>query len=187
MITFVSTAYKEKKEANIFLNSLLLQTNENWKCIICCDGKNEYIENIVKNINDERIKIHLENKPNGFWGHKNRKFALENLVDTDFIIQTSIQDYYCPITVSSILDLSNSFDFIYFNCIHNHQNYRVLNSLIRANSIDWGSFAVRTEIAKKVGIFDIESGCCDGIFAERCGVYPNIRIFKLDKVLTVHN
>lgn len=187
MITFVATAYKENIEINVFLYSLLLQNIDKWKCIICCDGKNEYIQKKVLEINDSRIKIYTENSPTGFWGHKNRKFALENLVDTEFVIQTSVQDYYCPITVSSILNFSDKFDFIYFNCIHNHKNYNILNSQIKTNFIDWGSFAVRTEIAKKVGIHDTEYSGCDGLFAERCGVYQNVRKIKIDKVFTVHN
>jgi hypothetical protein len=113
--------------------------------------------------------------------------ALENLVDTDFIIQTSIQDYYIPTTVEQILKLSKRFDLIYFNCLHNHIDYEVLESDIIIAKIDWGSFAVRTCIAKNVGIEDVTSSCCDGIFAESCSKYDGIRIKKIKKILTVHN
>jgi len=188
MITFVTTAYKETfEEALLFLSSLILQKDNRWKCLVYCDQPNNKIKRAVNFFNDERIRL-IENKTSkGNFGHHNRKTALNNLVDTEFVIQTSIQDYYVPITVSKILEYSDTFDFIYFNCSHNHLQYFLLNSEPVRSKIDWGSFVVRTKIAKKIGIDDLESVECDGLFVERCIQYPNIRILKLDNILTVHN
>lgn len=187
MITFVATAYEEKKEANVFLNSLLLQDNPNWKCIVYADKPNEYVENVVKDINDDRVTYHQNEVKTGFWGHKNRKFALQNLVNTDFILQASIQDYYLPITVSSILNFNQTHDLIYFNCLHNGFGYGVLNAAPKIFNIDWGCFAVRTSIAKSVDIHDTESRITDGIFAENCMKHPSIRVVKINKILLIHN
>lgn len=187
MITFVATAHKEKYDPYILISSLLLQKDSRWKCIVCCDGPNEDVDKCVSMFNDPRISVHTENNATGFWGHKNRKMALENLVDTDFIIQTSIQDYYIPTTVKEILKFYETFDLIYFNCLHHHINYEVLKSKVVVNKIDWGSFAVRTFIAKKVGIKDVTSSSCDGKFVENCLKYDGIRIIKIEKTLTVHN
>jgi hypothetical protein len=187
MITFIATAYKETYEAHQFISSLLLQTDNRWKCIIYCDGKNEYIEEVVKKFNDDRISIYHSEIPKGFWGHYNRKYVLENLVDTEFVIQTSIQDYYLPITVGEILNISNKYDFIMFNSLHNHISYAMLDVEPKQCKIDWGMFAIRTSIAKQNGINNLESQFCDGIFVEECFRNFKLRSAKLYKTLTIHN
>jgi hypothetical protein len=185
MVTFIATAYKETLESNIFINSLLLQTNNNWKLIIYCDEFNEYITNYVNHLNDSRIKILDNEKSKGYWGHYNRTDSL-NYVETDFVIQTSIQDYYIPTTVQE-LSLYRNFDFVYYNVIHNHFKYEILNTELIRCRIDWGSFMVKTKIAKEVGIKYPQSPHCDGLFVEDLIKYKNIRIIKINKVLTVHN
>lgn len=187
MITFVTATYNEKKEANVFLNSLLLQDNPNWKCVVYADVPNEYIKNLISEINDDRITYHQNVIKTGFWGHKNRKYALQNLVQTDFVLQSSIQDYYLPVTVSNILNFSKTHDFIYFNCLHNGFGYGVLDTTPKICNIDWGCFAVRTEIAKSVDIHDTESRVTDGIFVENCMRYDKIRVTKINKILLIHN
>jgi hypothetical protein len=187
MITFVATAYKETIEAYQFISSLILQTDNRWKCIIYCDGKNEFIESAVKFFNDERISIFHTNEPKGFWGHYNRKYALENLVDTEFVTQTSIQDYYTPNAVSEMLKLTNEYDFIMFNSIHNHLSYEILNVEPRKARIDWGMFTIRTSLAKQNNINNVENSLCDGIFVEECFKNHKLKSTKIHKILTIHN
>jgi len=187
MITFVATAYKEHYDPYMFISSLLLQTNKNWKCIVYCDGYNEHIKNIVTNFNDERI-VYINSETNtGTWGHFNRLDSLNRLIDTEFFIQTSIQDYYLPNTVDLILNDSNNFDFIHFNCLHNHINYELLNTTPNIGQIDWGCYAVRTSVGKIVGINRPDYSGCDGFFAEELMRFPNIRVKKINKILTIHN
>jgi hypothetical protein len=187
MITFVTTAYKETIDAHVFLASLILQNDPRWECIIVCDEDNQYIKNTVKFFNDDRIKfLYIENEIK-YYGHTNRKYALDNLVTTDFILQTSIQDYFLPCAVGDLLSYAPNYDFIYYNSLHNHFGYKILNSQLEICKIDWGNFVIRTKIAKEVGINKPESNACDGFFVEDCIKYPNLRILKLDKILTVHN
>lgn len=187
MITFIATAYKEKEQCFSFISSLLCQTDSRWKCIIYCDEYNSYIEYACSIFNDSRIEIVYNEIASGFWGHNNRKYALDNLVDSEFIIQTSIQDYFIPITVNEILSVKDQYDFIYYESLHNHKNYDILNCIPIVNNIDWGNFAIRTNIAKKVGIHNIESSTCDGLFVESCMKYPFLRVHKINKILTIHN
>lgn len=185
MVTFVATAYKETIDSYQFISSLLLQNDSRWKCIIYSDEYNEYIEKSVNFFNDQRIKLIFNEQPTKFWGHYNRQKTLE-LIDTEFVIQTSIQDYYLPITVSELLKYQDK-DLVMFNCIHNHFHYNVLNSSPQIGRIDWGSFMIRTDFAKKIGINKPESNVCDGIFIENCLRIPNLKIEKINKILTVHN
>lgn len=187
MISFIVTAYKEKTEANIFINSLLLQDNPNWECIVYCDEHNDYIKNLLETIGDSRFRYYENEIAKGYWGHENRKYALENLVQGDFVIQTSIQDYYIPTTISIIEPLTNNYDFIFFDCIHNGFGYEILRTQPQICKIDWGSFVVRTQLAKKVGIENINSRITDGIFVERLFRIPKLKYYKINKILTIHN
>jgi hypothetical protein len=185
VITFIATAHEEKNEVFLFISSLLLQTDPRWKCIIYSDAPNQYIKDAVNQFNDERI-TYVENKePTKFWGHYNRKKALEEMVDSEFVIQTSIQDYYLPFAVKEILDCSE-YDFIFFNCLHHHFPTKFLITNPKTYEIDWGSFAVRTKIAKQVGIQQPESFICDGIFVENL-FSTKIKAIKTNFFLTVHN
>ena len=185
MITFIATAYREKNEVNMFVNSLLLQTNPNWKLIIYCDEYNEYIINYIYEINDNRIYLKYNENTICYWGHFNRIDAL-NYVETDFVIQTSIQDYYIPNTIKYLSNLFN-FDFVYFNALHHNFNYDILNTELKRCRIDWGCFMVRTNIAKEVGIKNPKSSICDGLYVEDLINYNNIKIHKFNKILTIHN
>jgi len=187
MITFVATAYNETIDTYQFISCLILQSNPNWKCLIYSDAPNEYIKKSIEFFNDNRISYFENKQPTKWWGHHNRKRALFEMVDTEFIIQTSIQDYYTPNTVELIYNLTNEYDFIYFNCIHNHFNYQILDSKPVVCRIDWGSFAVRTSIAKIVGYNYIEDDLTDGKFVEDCFRYPGLRHIKINQILTVHN
>lgn len=187
MITFVATAYNEKHESYQFISSLILQSDPRWKCIIYCDGPNQYIKDSVSFFNDNRITLIENETTKGKWGHPNRKVALETLVDTEFIIQTSIQDYYTPNTVSEILSVPNEYDFIYYNSLHNHYQHAVLYTVPIVDKIDWGCFAVKTDIAKQVGINNVNSDRCDGLFVQDCFKIPNLSSYKINKILTVHN
>lgn len=186
MITFVATAYKETIDAYQFISCLLLQTNPNWKCIIYCDEPNSYIKKCIETFDDSRISYKENIKATGFWGHYNRQEALYNLVNTEYVIQTSIQDYYTPNTVDLISQNINKYDFIFFNCIHNHRNHNILISEPKCTFIDWGSFVVKTEIARNIG-YIIESATSDGLFVEECFKIKDLKSIKIDKVLTVHN
>ena len=186
MVTFIAASHKETYESYMFLSSLKLQTNTKWKCIIYNDGPNEFVKNVVEEFNDNRIKYYETPEPKGFWGHHNRQIAL-NHVKTDFLIQTSIQDYYIPTTVQEILTAGETKDLILFNCLHNGFKYNLLSCKPQINWVDWGSHAIRTDIAKKVGIHNPESSVCDGIFVENCLKYPGLRYHKIEKILTIHN
>ena len=186
MVTFVAIAHNETIESYTFISSLLLQKDNNWKCIIFCDGKNDYIKKVVNTFEDNRITYVDSEHVSGFWGHYNRIKSLEK-VDTEFLIQTSIQDYYTPNTVSELNKYFTKYDLILFDCIHNHFNYNILQSKPIATNVDWGCHAIRTTIAKKVGINHPESNICDGLFVEECINSPDVRYLKINKVLTIHN
>ena len=79
------------------------------------------------------------------------------------------------------------YDLIYYNSLHNHFDYDILDTELRIGKIDWGNFCIKTDIAKKIGINYPQSNICDGIFIEECLRYPGLKINKINKILTIHN
>lgn len=152
-----------------------------------CDGENQNIFDAYDKLNDGRFILHVTNPPGGFWGHSNRKLGLEIYADTEFVVQASIQDYYIPIAVDQMMKVSSNCDFLIYNCLHNHFEYNILDCKPERYNVDWSSFMVRTSIAKSIGINNLDSRICDGLFVESIMRHPNLRAIKLNKILVIHN
>ena len=182
MITFIATAFEEKYDAHVFIGSMLCQKNPNWKAIIYANGHNQYISSLIANINDDRLNYRFSLENTGYWGCLNRIKALEE-VNTEYVVQTSIQDYYTPNAVQEILKCDA--ELIHWNAIHNHFNHEVLNTQPIMGKIDWGCFAVKTELQRN-NINAPKSDLADGIFIDEL-VRKNITISKINKILTIHN
>ncbi|MBE2290101.1 MAG: hypothetical protein IAE95_11135 [Chitinophagaceae bacterium] len=205
MVTFIAPSFKEDFDPHVFIGSLLCQRNKNWKAIIYNNGPNPWLKHfveetqepkhryelwlksLIERFKDDRI-IYRESPQNtGAWGCYNRIDALMNMVDTEYVVQTSIQDYWLPNAVDAIA-ANHGADFIYWNSIHHHLNYKELHAIPKVSYIDWGNFAVKTDIARKVGINHPEAFTADGFFVRDCIASGLIvKPVKLEQVLTIHN
>lgn len=181
MVTFIATTFEEKNDAHVFLGSMLCQKNPNWKAIVYANGHNQYISSLISNLQDDRItyKFSLENS--GYWGCYNRIKALEH-VDTKYVVQTSIQDYYLPNMVEELLKRDE--DLVYWNCLHNHFNHELLDTKLELDHIDWGSFAIKTCLDAKIN--HPQSFGADGLFIREV-VARGVSTHKIEKTLTIHN
>lgn len=187
MITFVATMFNEMDFAKMFISALLCQTNPNWKCIIYHNGPN-YNLSELNFLLDSRFEILQSETNTGMWGTLNRQEAISNRVNTNYIIQTSIQDYWMPNAVEEILKHSGV-DFIYWNSINHLFTYsNILNCEPIPGFIDWGNFAIKTPIAKVVGIKRPREFTADGLFVKDClsSGLINSKI-KIPQILTIHN
>jgi len=187
MVTFIATTYNEKYDPYMFISSLLTQKESSWNAIIYSNGHNPNCKNIVEIFGDPRIK-YLESETNrGAWGCYNRIDALYNHVVTKYVCQTSIQDYFTPNAVAEMLSDKDK-DFVYWNSLHNHLDWNLLDSKLERGKIDWGNFMIKTEIAKKVNINQPNDFAADWFFINDClhsGLITNIK--KINKTLTIHN
>lgn len=185
LVTFIVITYKEEWEPYMFIGMLKCLKSPDWKAIIWHDGPNERTRKIVESFKDERI-IYMEGENRGAWGCYNRIDAL-NMVESEYVIQTTIQEYYVPVLLDFIRENSEH-DFIYWPCVHHHYQYGLLETTPIRLKIDWSNFAIRTDIAKKVGIKNPTSYIADGEFVEdvmNSGLVKSL--IKLDKVLNVKN
>ncbi len=206
MVTFIAPSFDEQFDPYVFIGSMLCQKNRGWKAIIYNNGPNPWLRSVVESAEEKRYRYHpwlkmlVESfndnrliyrespKNTGGWGCYNRQDALDNIVDTEFVVQTSIQDYWLPNAVDEILK-NGDHDFVYWNSINHLASYeRILNAMPTPMYIDWGNFAIRTSIARQIGIQHPEEFQADALFVKDCIASGLIRKpKKLDKILTIHN
>jgi hypothetical protein len=186
IVTFVGITYHEEWDPYMFIGMLKCMKNPNWKAIIWHDGPNERTKSIVESFQDDRIQ-YIENKENrGGWGAYNRHDAIQ-IIDTEFIIQTTVQEYYLPITVDVIEENKNN-DLIYWPCIHHSFEYNIINPEPVRGRMDWSNFALKAHIARKVGVNYPDAYMGDGLFIEDCMASGLVKKkIKLGKILNIKN
>lgn len=186
LVTFVVITYKEQWEPYMFIGMLKCMKNPHWKAIVWHDGPNPEMRAIFEAFGDERIQF-IENEENkGAWGCYNRIDALQ-MVDTEFVVQCTIQEYYLPIFVDAIEQNKNN-DLIYWPCIHHSFGYNIINAAPQRGRMDWSNFALKSHIARKVGINHPDAYMADGLFIEDV-IKSNLvkKQVKLDRVLNIKN
>lgn len=186
IVTFVVITYKEQWEPYMFIGMLKCMKNPNWKAIIWHDGPNATMKAIVEAFGDERIQ-YMENEENkGSWGCYNRIAALD-MVDTEFVVQTTIQEYYLPVFVDYIEQNKNN-DLIYWPCIHHSFDYNIINAEPVRGRMDWSNFALKAHIARKVGINHPGAYMADGLFIEDV-MKSNLvkKKIRIERILNIKN
>ena len=156
-ITFIACSFDESFYNRQLIDSLMMQTDPNWKVIIYQNGASAEMREWVSRYNDPRV-IYLETESNNGNGCINRLDAIYNHVDTEYVIQTSIQDYYLKWAVELILNrlVETKADICFWDSINHLSGYEVLIAELKMSHIDWGNFCFPLEIAKKIGIPGIE-------------------------------
>jgi hypothetical protein len=190
LITFLLPAFHEEWDFLVSLGSLKAQTNPHWKAIVLHNGPNRKMAELISYHfgTDSRISFYYSQTNSGN-GLVNKDYALRELVDTPWVIFSSIQDYYFPKTVEEIALVEEENELVYFNS-YNHLwlENAPLYAELRIRGIDWGQFAIRTEIAKQINQLTLDDNHADGEFIEKIlENNPDIRKIHLPKILTVHS
>lgn len=191
LVTFVAVAYMEPRHNRPFIDSMLNQIDGNWQAIVYHNGPNDKLREHIAGYNDSRL-IYMESETNeGNWGTGNRQRAID-ICDTSYIVQSSIQDYWLPQAVEYINETiqNNDPQIIVWNSINHLVGPCVkLDGQLAWSKCDWGQFALKTWIARKVGIKRGDVYCGDWAFVEdvlKSG-YISKQPIKLPKILTIHN
>lgn len=185
-LTFVAVAHEEDKWHRPFIQSMKAQTNQSfWAEVIHNGPMNETWHT------DGNIEVEDTPTNTGNWGTGNRQRAIDEC-DTDYIIQTSVQDYWLPQAVEYILKgLEQDPDILIWNSVnHLVGPYQVMDSQLAWSKVDWGNFAIRTDIAKKVGIQHGDKYTADWLFIQdvlNSGLVDRNKILKMNALLTIHN
>ena len=194
MLKIIVVAYRRPIRLRILIDCFLMQTCGDWEMHIIHDGvPPQSIMNVISLYDDPRITFEHTPQVNGKWGHPNRNMGLSRipLSYRNFVLMTNDDNYYVPdfVRLFALQMKRNSTGMVYCDTLHNYQEYDVLHSQPKKNYIDMGSFAVRVDVAKKVGFNNFEFAA-DGDYAEKCANLCSIRRLRvayIRKALFVHN
>jgi hypothetical protein len=148
-VHFFATYYQQEKQAITLIQSLLMQTEDNWKLTICSNA-DPTVNNIP--ITDDRINVVLKEENSEFWGAKNRRDFYQEVDGGVLVVMTSCEDYYVPKTVQYINERDE--DFIYWDFSHHHFEHNTTYAISqpRLKKIDWGNFAILSDLSRGVSL-----------------------------------
>lgn len=195
-LTIIATAYGEPEHNRVFVDSMLNQTYKDFRIVIIHNGENSTFREWCNGdayqygkIGSNKNFLYRESSLNtGNWGIENRIAAL-NGCDTEYILQTSIQDYYIPIFIEEVTKAMESKpDIITFPALNHIFGYATVPGILAHSRIDWGQFILRTEVAKQGTIMTGPIPCADWYYLEdimKKGLLKNH--IHIPKILTIHN
>lgn len=193
-LDIVAVTYGQDEILKCFINSIKAQTNKNWRLFIIHDGINKSLyKKLFKQgyLDSENITfIHYPERTENY-GHVLRKWSLKNVVKSEYVLLTNGDNYYSPNMVDEVLNRDE--DFIYFDLVHSHgskhntnkDTYGYMKTHLTRGVIDMGCVVIKSDLAKKVG-FDSSEYHADWIYFDSV-LKLSPTIFKIDKVLLVHN
>jgi hypothetical protein len=150
--------------------------------------KNDLNENGY--LNDNIIFVEYPERTKNY-GHFLRGWAINNLIDNEYVLLTNGDNYYTPNMVNEVLNRDE--DFIFFDCVHSHStefnhnktSYGHMNCNLLVNQIDIGCVVVKTEISKSVGFTSSSYSADWDYFNSILSLNPSTT--KINKILFVHN
>jgi glycosyltransferase involved in cell wall biosynthesis len=193
ILDIIAVTYEQTDILKCFINSIKSQTNNNWRLFLVHDGKNQELRlDLEKNgyLSDNVIFIEYPERTMNY-GHKLRKWALEELVTNEYVLITNGDNYYTPNMVDEVLKKNE--DLIYFDLVHSHSNilnhnkstYGYMNCELKISNIDMGCVVVKSNVAKSIGFNSIGYAADWDYFNDILKINPSI--VKIDKILFVHN
>jgi hypothetical protein len=148
MISFIAPIYKYHP---VLLSSLLTQQNPDWECILIHDTPNPDLRKYVEFLADPRIKYHETAQRYNDWGHSLRALGLTMLGDSQFVVHTNADNYYCPGFINAMLSAAEGYLGAYCDCVHSHRGWQMMSCALKFTFIDCGCVMLRRQIAEEVG------------------------------------
>lgn len=190
IIEFIIPTYKSVDNLILILQSLIVQTNSNWKAHVVIDGNTDIFDDIkVFYKNDNRIKFTNIDGPNNDLGHTPRNYGLQQATE-EWVVMTGDDNYYIPTFVNEILTaIDDDTKFIYCDMIHNGYDYKLFNCHHSSHNIDIGNMIMKSEFAKQLKLdrtrLDADGVMCGEYITKFCLEDSNIK--KINSILYVHN
>lgn len=201
-LSLIVTTYNHSKaQINVLVNSLFCQTDPNWILYIVHDGPNTEVRGWVEGFGDPRVLYRETPTRLGFWGHYGRRQVLEEIT-TEYVTWGNADNYYTPVYVQWMKEVADqkNLHILITNIVHHYPMvniptdppYSVLDARFGLNGVDFISFIMKTEVAKKVGILHPEYSGCDGMLVEDTKAFfaksgEELRWHKISSVLAVQN
>jgi len=194
MLDIIAVTYGHTDILKCFINSIKAQTCSDWRLVLIHDGINEELREDLENngyVDQEKVVFVEFPTRTKNYGHVLRTYALKHLLKNEFVLLTNGDNYYVSTMVETVSKHTDH-DFIYFDCVHNHNisvnhnksSYGYLDCRLEITKIDMGCVVVRSDLAKGYE-FDLRIAADWRYFRKILSLDP--RVIKIDKILFVHN
>lgn len=204
-LSIVAVSYERFGELQVFVQSVINQTQNNWKLHVLHDGHNEKFCSIMEGYRqDNPMRISYECTDTRFndYGHSLREIGLEKATGK-YILITNADNYYSPKALefinSAIEHNAQKPDVVMFDMVHSHRNpgirkapsYSFLKVIYKRNFIDIGAAVTETSLAKSAGFADksyaADATYFENILQKKLGGGSKLIVAKIPRVLLVHN
>ncbi len=106
LVSILTPTYKRYDELKNAISSVLNQFYNNWEMLICSDGDDIIVKNIIEEYNDNRIKYYSTEKTNN-WGSTQRNFLTE-VCKGKYIIYLDDDNILYPNALKAIIENFNA-------------------------------------------------------------------------------
>lgn len=124
MVSVCITTYNGEKYINEQLNSILSQLSENDEVIITDDISSDHTVDIIKSLNDKRIKIYINDKKLGATANFNKSLSKAS---GDVIFLSDQDDIWLDNKVKICLGILEIYDLVETNCKVVDENLNVIH------------------------------------------------------------
>jgi len=194
---FIIPTYNGGYKLEVIVNCLLAQTSQNFHITVISDGPEPDTEKqLTKYFNIKNFTYCSTTRRYNDLGHTPRLLGLKQS-KSKYSIMTGYDNYYVPIFVERFEKAVTKHDnvgLIFCDFILDHPRDGVkynkfMDSKLEVNHIDFGCYAIDTQIANAVGI-DVNEYAADWhLIASSLPIIKqqNKQIIKIQQTLYVHN
>jgi glycosyltransferase involved in cell wall biosynthesis len=174
----------------ILIPSLMLQTHENWECILLHDGPDAInLSRIVNDFADARVKLVYSDRRHNDWGHSLREKGLNFIsARSDFVIHTNADNYYVPGALAEMLPgFQDGIIAVHCDMLHNYWKWKPISTTLNFGQIDTGCVMYRTGIAAEFGWKSVRKDADWDLIEEVIKKYGRNAFAHIPQILCVHN
>ena len=147
--SFITPTYKRYKTLKRCIDSVIQQNYTNWEMLICSDGDDNKVKNIIESYNDNRIKYFYTEQTN-FFGTHQRNFLI-NKTNGNYIIFLDDDNYLYSNHLKTINENINNSDMLIYRIDFENYEYKVipLENKIEHRKIDSLNFVIKKDLSTR--------------------------------------
>lgn len=178
------------------ISSLICQTIQDWELMLIHDGPGpDSLKSLIASFSDERIQYSEYPEHTGFWGHKIRQWALNEIrdrQDINYLVISNPDNYYVPQFLNYMLHgIKTKHTAVAAYCshiVHSYIAHAVMTCRVERGFIDCGSVLIKKNVACEIGWRDVSSHSADWVFfSDIASQYSTSNFVKVPGALFTHN
>lgn len=190
--SIIIPTYNSEKTLKQCLKTVLEQSFSDFEVLIIDSCSNDSTLEIIKNINDIRLKIFSE-KDNGIYDAMNKGISLSNGKWLYFLgSDDELSDYNVFFDVASFIEEEKQLSLVYGNVILKKNNSVYGGKFDRVKlclkNICHQAIFYKKEIFNCLGLFNTQFKIwADWDFNMRCFLHPDFQIKFIDRIIAIYN